>query len=46
MFHWIVMNVIYMPSKILFIHNRVFPKPPLPNRCFSPFLSGFISLFT
>ena len=30
--HWVVMNVVRVPSKIGFVSNSVFPKPPLPDR--------------
>ncbi len=35
------MNILYTINKIAIVPNLVFPKPALPNRCFSFFLSRF-----
>ena len=36
-FNRIIVNIIYMSSKILLVANQMFPKSPLPNAAFSSF---------
>ena len=40
MLHWIVMNVIGMPRKILFVAHRVFPEAALPKRVLAPAIAA------
>jgi hypothetical protein len=39
-FHRIEMDGIDIPVQVLLIADRMLPKPPLPDRRFSPFLLG------
>jgi len=44
-FYRVEMDVIDVPGKVIVIRNVVFPEPPLPDGCFTTFLSGWISGF-